>query len=297
MSSGKAAGGPGRVPVLDAFRVLAIGLVVAAHLFQRYGHPFGDPFGVRWLYWSTIGGVGVTLLIVLSGLLIEMRYGGKRVAYGRFMWRRAAHLYPAYLAALVLTLTLFGRDLPKASPLVRVLDLLGVASIVGVRWKSLMLPMSWFLGVILVLYALWPLLTLAMARRPGLTLAATLAVSVAARVLASRYIPYERALDWFVPCRVFEFALGMWIARTPALMRVLEASSSWPKRVVGVLAHAGAVSFPLYLVHGSVRDWPPIDAMPVTAFLYVFVVVAWVSAEAILAATRPVERALRSALR
>ncbi|TLM77167.1 MAG: acyltransferase [Actinobacteria bacterium] len=283
-----------RVPALDALRLLGVGLVVGAHLFQRYGHPFGDPFGPKWLYWGTIGGIGVTLLIVLSGLLIERRYGGVPIGYGRFMRRRAAHLYPVYLIALALTLTVFGRGLPKATWYVRVLDLFGVASLVGVRWKALMLPMSWFLGVILALYALWPLLSRALARWPTATLLAALAMSVAARVLAFRYLPYERVLDWFLPCRVFEFTLGMWLARSPRIAAWLDRSAEGTSpRVTAALAHAGAVSFPLYLIHGSVRDWALIDALPPTAFVAVFLVVSWAAAEVILAAALPVERWLR----
>ena len=58
---------------------------------------------------SAAGYLGVDLFFVLSGFIIAYNYADARLAedgrrYREFLWRRLARIYPAYLAALLLTL-------------------------------------------------------------------------------------------------------------------------------------------------------------------------------------------------
>jgi peptidoglycan/LPS O-acetylase OafA/YrhL len=80
------------VPALDGLRTLAIAAVMCTHLGILQG-----------------GNLGVTLFFVLSGFLIGSLLIGERVATGTidlraFYVRRAARLYPALIAALVIAL-------------------------------------------------------------------------------------------------------------------------------------------------------------------------------------------------
>jgi len=64
-----------RFSLLDLARVIAIVLVLIAHIGQAVGNPIGEFFGVENFYWVSVGGVGVTLFLILSGLALELNYG------------------------------------------------------------------------------------------------------------------------------------------------------------------------------------------------------------------------------
>ena len=87
---------PTRLVLLDLLRVVAITLVVTAHAGQAVNHPIGQFFGVENFYWVSIGGVGVTIFLVLSGLALQLNYGHKDIGYGQLMASRILRIYPVY---------------------------------------------------------------------------------------------------------------------------------------------------------------------------------------------------------
>ncbi len=121
------------------------------------------------------------------------------------------------------------------------LTLTGTYAFAG-RWGGPFLNTSWFIGLIFVLYLVFPWLSRAISARPALTMAALLALSLASRALLGRYgwLP-GRPLDWFPPCRVFEFGLGIWLAGaySRASLRPLSLG-----RLDPLIIAAAALSFP-----------------------------------------------------
>ena len=93
-----------RIPSLDGIRAVAILLVLWAHTSGARGYP--DWANV----WTSnshyrLGGLGVRIFIVLSGflitgLLLKERAATGTVSLGRFYYRRALRIMPAYLAYL-----------------------------------------------------------------------------------------------------------------------------------------------------------------------------------------------------
>jgi peptidoglycan/LPS O-acetylase OafA/YrhL len=94
---------PSRLPALDALRAVGAAAVVGTHVGFATGQ-IGNP---------TWGGVlarldvGVALFFVLSGFLLFRPYalavatGGDRPGAGRYLWRRALRILPAYWATVV----------------------------------------------------------------------------------------------------------------------------------------------------------------------------------------------------
>lgn len=85
---------------LDVLRAVAILLVLVAHMPLRMPENTIAFHAIS--AWHYMGWVGVDLFFVLSGFLIggllfteQSRFG--KVAYGRFLWRRALKIWPAYL--------------------------------------------------------------------------------------------------------------------------------------------------------------------------------------------------------
>jgi peptidoglycan/LPS O-acetylase OafA/YrhL len=260
-----------RNPLLDVLRLLAMCLVVAGHAAMASGYTWGS---VQWdngIYDVSLGHVGVTLFIILSGLSLHT---GKPRPASEFYRRRLFRIYPTYWMALCAAL-LVGAALHRIpwpeSGMEAVLTLTGFCAFAGM-WGC-QLTVSWFIGVIVALYLLYPWLAKALRQWPTQTLTASLVISVAARIVTP-YVLHYHPSDWFPPCRLFEFVLGMYVAQR-ALLPVL----AMPVALQRPLATLAALSFPIYLVHWiflpSFWHW----AFPVN--LLAFVALTFVASSAI----------------
>lgn len=102
------AGAPGRYPVLDALRALAIILVLARHWAVASQAAFGTVPGGPLAILSANGWIGVDLFFVLSGFLISTHFVGpdalplNRATVLEFYRRRAFRTLPLYWGVIVL---------------------------------------------------------------------------------------------------------------------------------------------------------------------------------------------------
>jgi peptidoglycan/LPS O-acetylase OafA/YrhL len=102
------AGNPGRYPVLDALRALAIVLVLARHWAVASQNTFGIAPGGPLATLAANGWIGVDLFFVLSGFLISTHFVGPHAsAFGEaavlnFYRRRAFRTLPLYWGIIVL---------------------------------------------------------------------------------------------------------------------------------------------------------------------------------------------------
>jgi peptidoglycan/LPS O-acetylase OafA/YrhL len=212
-------------------------------------------------YHVSIGGVGVTVFLILSGAVLQRQHGSSGIDHARFMARRAVRLYPVYYVSVLVSLGVYAlramsgtEGIHQAFPALGLDDIaLGLTAtyaFVG-EWGGPLVGTSWFIGLIMALYLLFPPLSRGIRAHPHAALGALLAVSVASRfVLGHWAILPGRPLDWFPLCRVFEFGLGVYLVtvlahvpvRRPALPAVLRAAALYGSRL----------SLPLFLVHTRV---------------------------------------------
>ena len=74
-----------RYVLVDLIRVIAISLVAFAHIASTWGSRLGSFFGVENLYYVTLGGIGVTLFLIISGFSIDLSYRKKKYNYWYFI--------------------------------------------------------------------------------------------------------------------------------------------------------------------------------------------------------------------
>ena len=157
---------PDRIPSLDGFRGVAILIIVSAHLlYQRY-----IPVPSRVTDVIMRNRLGVTLFFVLSGFLIttlllkELERKG-RINLGRFYWRRAWRILPAYVTFV------FVLGLLNALQLVPLNDnelwhaLTLTTNLSEVPWYS---GHTWSTSTQEQFYLFWPSVILLLGRRQGL---------------------------------------------------------------------------------------------------------------------------------
>lgn len=266
-----------RSTLLDSLRVLAITLVLVAHIGQLMDHASGDFFGWKNVYFVSLGGVGVTLFLILSGVLAGLSQAQGKHSYASYLLKKARRIYPVYWLSLPVAMLgytlgngLLQGKLPDFFPNGPAVDLLG--SLTGFYawmglWGGPYNPPSWFIGLIMSLYVLCPLMLRCMQRWPHQTLAVLFCISFSARYYVGQWgVPFVapslleqmegwlyrqygfmpgRPGDWFPLCRVFEFGLGIYLAlKLPVtLWRRFNIPGS------NLLRRLSDLSFPLFLIH------------------------------------------------
>lgn len=235
--------------LLNLIRIFGVGLIIAAHYAQLINHPFGGIVVNLPFYRGGWGSVGVSIMIILSGLVLSLRYTHVP-NWGDFMVKRLRRLYPTYWVILAATILIsLALPWPRAYSL-RDLFLSITATHVFVgEWGGPWLPTGWFYGLIIQLYAIFPWLRAQIEKRPGKTMLCCFLLSLVLR-WSLGHSP-GRPMDWFLPCRVFEFGCGIWLGQNV------------PKRVWGCLNGKGldaiskrwaAASFPAFLWHYVLMD-------------------------------------------
>jgi peptidoglycan/LPS O-acetylase OafA/YrhL len=268
-----------RSVLLDFIRILSVGTVAGVHILQIKRSPLGEPFGVPGFYFVSIGGVAVTVLLILSGLVLGLKYKKMQISYLSFLKKRCFRLYPSYYLILVIGVILYAvrsiYDLPPNEQLTWSdipFSLSATYAFVG-RWGGSLVPTSWFLGLIVSLYALYPLIAPRFLNRPHSSLFILLIVSLVSRLVLGRFnISFERPLDWFPLCRIFEFAFGIYLARIihPTFWTLLNGNES----VTRVTSYMAALSFPFYLVHSPVLDTVQHLPIPDTLWISLFLLIS-----------------------
>ncbi len=248
-----------RVEYLDGIRGLAIGGVLVVHWV---GSRF--PFGLG-------GYLGVDLFFVLSGYIISTmlwrgRTQGKSVVaqYRIFLWRRVVRLYPALLAMVLGTITIYAL-FPNARA--RVPDLLAPAFLALVQGSAFSVArghaspfeLTWSLSIEWMFYLVWPL-AIVVARRAGLG-ARQVATAVAIIAGAFYLVALFQSPNWFYfgpLARIPEMLIGGALA-----LSVIEFTSfpplRCPRMAIGIACLLVAASVEYVLVgpgvHSALYRW------------------------------------------
>ncbi len=165
-SPGNALTRDSRVFWLDAVRCLAIVLVLAAHIANRVGSVVDTRFGIHGFWFDNVGGLGVTLFLIVSGAALQLRFRENKASYWTFVSRRLTRIYPVYwMCVPVGAAMFFARSYYESGGLGRALSELGLSDIVwsatglyafAGKWGGPFLPTSWFIALIVALYLIYP---------------------------------------------------------------------------------------------------------------------------------------------
>lgn len=220
-----------RLPALDGVRAIAVLLVLAGHFLD-----FGG-----------MGVAGVALFFVLSGFLItrllipDVEQAG-RVRFGRFYWRRACRILPAYLTWVGVTWLVLGDPSQHAdrSALTGLLTYTyNYTTPQPYGFNSIIHP-AWSLAVEEQFYLLWPItLTWLGSGKARRALLIGFAGVIVWRFVASVLLHFPQTyLDWAFETNAGALALGCWLAlyrRQNGAMRWLRlARPQWLTIWVGV---------------------------------------------------------------
>jgi peptidoglycan/LPS O-acetylase OafA/YrhL len=260
------AGPPGRYPILDALRAIAIMLVLARHWSgaaeASYGPVPGGPLAIL----SANGWIGVDLFFVLSGFLIGTHFAGPQAlpfsmaGVRDFYRRRAFRTLPLYWAMMAICALvnwcLYGQALTALDLVTHLLflqDYLGTDLMVTL-W-SLAVEEKFYLAAPLLLYV-----CLRARRTVGVALLlAGISAMLWSMIGATHALqePGYSSFFWGVRAPFHHAALAILAGVLVAIVHGATASLSAPRWLFFVLA-AFAVA-----LH-SWRDWLSQDTWPLT---------------------------------
>ncbi|WP_306750792.1 acyltransferase family protein [Saccharothrix yanglingensis] len=243
-----------RLPSLTGLRFVAALLVFFFHVtvmmpspIAPHGmmSPFGDPGtaqGLSWLF-GKAGYVGVSFFFILSGFVLTWSARDGE-AVGPFWRRRALKIFPNHVVMWVATLLVFAAAItPWVAYLPNLLLVHAFFPQVEIH-RSINVP-AWTLSCELLFYLLFPMLLRGVKRiadRRLWTWAGLMVAGMVALQLVTQYVvpgarsagaPLSDLQFWFgyvfPPSRLFEFVLGMVLAR-------IVATGRWPS--IGILPAA-----------------------------------------------------------
>ena len=203
-----------RIQELDVLRVLAMFFVITYHFGCEYaaaGLPFINLFCVASNY--DFGNIAVTVFVALSGGLLYKRYGDIGRDFKTFYVKRAKAIYPPFwILSLYIPLSMIRHFLADGNPffmgspfklLLTVIGFDGYARLFGVDTYAFC--GDWFVGAIVMLYLLYPLLAKCYRKAPIVTLV-TLAILYVSQFLFP--IKYDELFSALPITLIFKFCMG-----------------------------------------------------------------------------------------
>jgi peptidoglycan/LPS O-acetylase OafA/YrhL len=250
-----------RLAFIDALRIIAVVFIVIHHLQYNGGLTYFPVLysyiiypAARAAFHIDLGSIGVWLFIFASGASLALKdYNFNSIkSIGNFYGNRLLRIYPIYWLAVILSII----TLPISSPLtltdyLRNFSGFQIFFITDDSWQKIN-STYWFIGLIISLYLLFPIIYTAIKKRPQLALAGLFAVYLASTAVMWYYFPqYTGITDWFPLCQVFTFGLGIFVIRQ---------GRYWKAVAPRLLTITGELSFYVYLVHAVFLHYlPPIQ--------------------------------------
>ena len=215
------------IPWLDTVRVLSAFAVIVGHYascFDDFAH-----FDKLRLFFLYAGNIGVFLFFVLSGYLIPPSLDRSKSLWSFYKRKLIRVVVPFTVCYLVLGSALamcglFQKSIAEISPLYRAIyeGKFSIGRIVSMfpvdvnLFKFLDIPFEWFvgewfMGVLLWMYLISPLLYKAVKRAPFVTFVATILISIATYEGTFDLMLQGRIITgwWLFPSRIPEFLFGM----------------------------------------------------------------------------------------
>jgi peptidoglycan/LPS O-acetylase OafA/YrhL len=250
------AGAGRRLPALDGVRAIAILLVMAGHFLGAGG----------------LAGAGVRLFFVLSGFLITRLLVAEIeqtsvLRFGRFYFRRACRIIPAYVLWVTVTWLLLGhisRPEDRSSLFGLLTYTYNYVTPSAYGFNSIIHP-AWSLAVEEQFYLLWPLaLSLLGVRRARGILPVFFGIVVAWRFVAAVILRLPQTyLDWAFETNAGTLALGCWLALHTmgggAISWTRFATPGWVTAAIGVAI--GSIALGLQAVGGAAVWGVPFTAL------------------------------------
>ena len=235
-----------RLLFFDLLRIIAVAGIVYLHIHTFCPWvPFYDGGKLFNILQMNSGVIGVYLLIFVSGAVLEYTHshleGIEEIS--TFYVKRLFRVYPAFWMSMVIGLVLAPALIYR--PLFDTfLEFTGFHTWSGEWGGGPINPVGWFIGLIVVLYFLFPFISSSIRKYPYLMLFLIAFVEISIRYTFNIYqFPMLGAGTdrWLPVCNLLEFGLGIWIVQ-----RGFYPKWTYDNPMIGFIAD---ISFYVFLIH------------------------------------------------
>lgn len=210
-----------RLFYLDFVRAIAVISIVITHFNARYLY-LNPPALEKAILTTNVGNLyigdwGVSLFFIISGAALMYVYG-ERCELKTFYKKRFLSIYPMFWMAYLVdflfvvwkTHMLPGAGIPKWRIVFSILGFDGLLLTNG--YPTFYLLGEWFLGVIILIYLVFPLLRKLLNERPALLLIVSV-IGYIAGLAVCAYIPYPFVPATILFIRIPELVFGMFFIK------------------------------------------------------------------------------------
>jgi peptidoglycan/LPS O-acetylase OafA/YrhL len=238
----------GRLLIIDVTRISGIALVLLHHmigteLMPSWIHHFNIDL-LPYLWYINYGSIGAWLFVFASGCSLATSNSefSSLSEVTSFYKKRFIRIYPAYWVSLLFSMFILSWVMSSLT----ITDLIKWFSGFQVYLTTYYTQQGkinityWFIGLILSLYLLYPLLLYAIKKHPNISLISFFFISLASRWILYYIFPtFSGGWDAFPLCRFFNFGLGIYLIR-----------KGWfPKAISNrTIAFLGVMSFYVFLL-------------------------------------------------
>ena len=232
-----------RLFALDFIRSLSIIFIILFHFNEWIGRRISSDL-VLFSSYTLLGTVGVSLFVILSGASLSLS-SLSQFSISRFYWKRFLAIFPlfyiSYLFVLLMNNIFLERVLfPARAPVSFLLTVVGFDGFLLFKIKTYYLIGEWFLGLIIILYIVYPVIRFVFIKNMLMTLCFAAGISLTVYY----YYAIPMSIFRFPPIRLFEFVLGMY------LMTVFNMPSR-KNLIIGIILSSCFIAVCLYSEFGK----------------------------------------------
>jgi peptidoglycan/LPS O-acetylase OafA/YrhL len=240
-----------RFLLIDVLRIVGIGFVLLEHASTSSFYPWLFEHYLNVNLWDMVhisyGSIGVWIFIFASGLSLACShlnidsFGKLKVFYGK----RVLRIYPTYWTAILFTIIAEPYILQRNFTLTDITKLVTGFQALGAHTEMEVLGKVngpfWFLTVMLSLYLLYPILAFAIRKHPHVSLLSLLVIQELSIYYMQYHTSYFGGYNWFPPCRVFDFGLGIYLIKIGLYPKMMNRSS--------LIIYLSNIVFYVYLIN------------------------------------------------
>jgi peptidoglycan/LPS O-acetylase OafA/YrhL len=241
-----------RLYFLDILRIIAVSSIVFFHLGQGYGWKsflFGGDM-IAGMFFIGLGPIAVSILIFVSGASLE--YSNAAIERGKqyadFLIKRLIRLYPAFWIACIIAMIYYNPTGATIPLNYLIIDFSGFPAFFG-QWGGSILGGAWFIGLIVCLYLLYPLISGSLKTKYWIWLMffyATITFGTRFVITGnpSIFVHFNNIARWLPISYFFIFALGMLV-----IQKKWYPVFELPESILKPLIYLSNLSFYVFLTH------------------------------------------------
>lgn len=202
-----------RIYSLDVIRAFATFLIFTFHFNMGTNDNIRQIYNTSYFFRNIdLGSLGVSIFFILSGCSL-LYNDHENFSITKYYKKRFLSIFPLFYMAYLLCRFIHGVFVPHSYANIPlkylILTLLGMDGFLSYKYPTFYITGEWFLGCIIILYLIYPLLRMLIKKIPIISFIGFLII----HILVNAFYCFEIPQIWNPLVRISEFVFGMYFAQ------------------------------------------------------------------------------------